>query len=169
MFQLIQSTCNIFEQLKSCIEKLTDEEYTQNLSVLQNGSISKHTRHVLEFYQILFNTIKKKEKSVCYDNRAHDTLFETCRVSTLKFLDQSISNLSSNSFNDGVLNFTSCYNKNTDTTSTTSISRELLYTLEHSVHHMAIIKIAITHHYPNITLPSTFGIAKSTIEYQKQG
>ena len=48
----------------------------------------------------------------------------------------------------------------------TSFDRELLYAIEHTIHHMAIIKMGILLHYPNITIPKNFGVAESTIQYK---
>ena len=63
-----------------------------------------------------------------------------------------------------------CYSRDGDEAVelTTSLKRELIYNIEHAVHHMAIIKIAIKESLPHIALPEDFGIAYSTIKYQKE-
>jgi len=48
----------------------------------------------------------------------------------------------------------------------TTFNRELLYAIEHTVHHMAIIKIGMLLNYPNVTVPENFGVAESTIQYK---
>jgi hypothetical protein len=45
--------------------------------------------------------------------------------------------------------------------------RELLYNLEHCIHHQALIKVAILQ-CPTVTIDANFGVARSTIEYRKQ-
>lgn len=45
--------------------------------------------------------------------------------------------------------------------------RELLYNLEHCVHHQALIKVAVLQ-FENILIDDNFGVARSTIEYRKQ-
>jgi hypothetical protein len=45
--------------------------------------------------------------------------------------------------------------------------RELLYNLEHCIHHQALIKVAVLQN-PTILLSENFGVAHSTIEYRKQ-
>jgi hypothetical protein len=45
--------------------------------------------------------------------------------------------------------------------------RELLYNLEHCIHHQALIKVAILK-CENITVDANFGVARSTIEYRNQ-
>jgi len=49
-----------------------------------------------------------------------------------------------------------------DTTST----RELVYNIEHAVHHMAIMKIGVREIASYIKLDPDFGIAASTIRYK---
>jgi len=49
-----------------------------------------------------------------------------------------------------------------------SYFRELQYNIEHAIHHMAIIKIAIGACFTEVELPANFGVAYSTVRYQKQ-
>ena len=50
----------------------------------------------------------------------------------------------------------------------TNYYRELIYNIEHAVHHMAIMKIGIHEVAPYISLPADFGVAASTIRYKKE-
>jgi hypothetical protein len=47
-----------------------------------------------------------------------------------------------------------------------SYHREIVYNLEHAIHHMAIIKIGISQS-TNVTLPDDFGVAPATIRHRK--
>jgi hypothetical protein len=58
-------------------------------------------------------------------------------------------------------------NKEEFITIETNFLRELVYNIEHAVHHMAIIKIGVREVAPQIVLPHDFGIAASTIRYQE--
>ncbi|CAN0490192.1 unnamed protein product [Phaeothamnion confervicola] len=49
----------------------------------------------------------------------------------------------------------------------TNYLRELVYNIEHAVHHMAIMKIGIREAAPYVKLTPDFGIAASTIRYQE--
>ena len=44
--------------------------------------------------------------------------------------------------------------------------REVMYNLEHAIHHHALIKVAIIH-FTDLDLPDSFGVAPSTMEYRK--
>ena len=45
--------------------------------------------------------------------------------------------------------------------------RELAYNLEHTIHHMALIRVGITE-VSGIQLSDDFGVASSTVKYRKQ-
>ena len=49
----------------------------------------------------------------------------------------------------------------------TNYNRELLYNLEHCIHHQALIKVALIQS-ETIKIDENFGVARSTIEYRKQ-
>jgi uncharacterized damage-inducible protein DinB len=56
--------------------------------------------------------------------------------------------------------------KESNETLTTTVKRELVYNIEHAVHHMALMKIGIREIAPGISLPADFGIAASTLRHQ---
>jgi hypothetical protein len=49
----------------------------------------------------------------------------------------------------------------------TTATRELVYNIEHAVHHMAIMKIGVREIASYICLAPDFGIAASTIRYKE--
>jgi len=48
----------------------------------------------------------------------------------------------------------------------TNYYRELIYNLEHTIHHMALIKVGINE-VSCIAVPEGFGIATSTIKFRR--
>jgi hypothetical protein len=48
-----------------------------------------------------------------------------------------------------------------------NVQRELVYLIEHSIHHFALVRIGIQENFPEIILPCDFGIAYSTIKYRE--
>ena len=47
-----------------------------------------------------------------------------------------------------------------------SLARELLYNVEHAIHHMALIQIAVKNALPHVDIPPHFGVAYSTVQHQ---
>ena len=45
--------------------------------------------------------------------------------------------------------------------------REVMYNLEHTIHHLALIKVGIIQ-FTEIVLPESFGVAPSTMQHRKQ-
>ena len=57
---------------------------------------------------------------------------------------------------------------NSDCTIDSTVGRELLYNLEHCIHHLALIKIGLKLVAPQIELPTHFGFARSTILHKEK-
>ena len=49
--------------------------------------------------------------------------------------------------------------------SDSSLEREVVHNIEHVIHHLAIIKIALLAYHDEITVPQAFGVAPSTLRY----
>lgn len=48
----------------------------------------------------------------------------------------------------------------------TTYYRELIYNFDHTVHHMALMRIALEYHFQK-AVASSFGVAVSTLQYQQ--
>ncbi|MES1222964.1 MAG: DinB family protein, partial [Bacteroidota bacterium] len=48
----------------------------------------------------------------------------------------------------------------------TNYNREVMYNLEHTIHHMALIRVGINE-VSQIQLPENYGVASSTIRYRQ--
>ena len=81
-------------QLQSLIlvlNQLKDQDYNLTVSTLKNGSISKHVRHVAEFYScLLFN---HPNNAVNYDNRKRNLLLEENLKYALDYITEIIDKL----------------------------------------------------------------------------
>ncbi len=160
--KILKQTSEILTQTIDLIQLLDKSEYTYPLKVLNDSSVGQHFRHIVEFYVELINGYN--HQLICYDNRKRNTNFETQQdviinefkniINTLPTFDLSrtIKVKSNHGLHDEDNSF-----------SQSSILRELIYALDHTVHHLAIIKIAIQSEYKNIDLDPNLGVAPSTI------
>lgn len=161
MTPIVNSTVTHLNQLKQVLQLLSKDQYAENLALLGNSSIGKHTRHIIEFYTCLLNGIPIK--SVNYDKRERNLELETSLAFSLEKLE-SIRDTVSSIDSDSRLWLNFEYGENAGVVDS-SLHRELVYNIEHTVHHLAIIRIAISHYYSAITLPAEIGFASSTIKH----
>lgn len=145
------------------LSQIKDEDYTASLITLKGASIGKHIRHIVEFYEcLLFNTI---DNVVNYDNRKRNLLLEENVKYTEDFITEVIDALEKIKHNSRILLISNYQEQQISMES--SIYREITYNIEHTVHHLAIISIAIPIHFNYINLSENFGYADSTIQYLK--
>ncbi|MEN7548991.1 hypothetical protein AAG747_13795 [Rapidithrix thailandica] len=165
---LQQVSLELFEQLSSLLRQLREPEFTRSLAVLNGNTIGKHFRHILEFYETML--AGKEGEVICYDQRKHDQLLEESHALALRKLKE-VSELVRQKECDYPLQLNACYStvpSSEQVLISTSYYRELMYNIEHAIHHMAIIRIALQTAFPQIEIEAGFGVARSTLRYQQQ-
>ena len=163
---LTRACTNILSQLTDLINQLGEADFTKPLESLGASTIGQHIRHTLEFF-ICFE--KGCEKGIInYDKRAHDKLIECDRYIALSTINR-INNFINSLQEEKPMRLEVGYdlNKEEFITISTNATRELVYNIEHAVHHMAIMKIGVREIAPAIKLPFDFGVAASTIRYKE--
>ena len=149
--------------VQSILSQIKDEDYNSTLTTLKGASIGKHIRHIVEFYEcLLFNNF---DNVVNYDIRKRNLLLEENIKYAENFIIEIIDALLKIESNKRVLLVSKYQDQNI--TMESSIYREITYNIEHTVHHLAIISIAIPIHFEYINLSANFGYADSTIQYLK--
>lgn len=156
---------HILRQLTDLTNQIQDQDFTRPASTLSGSTIGQHLRHTLEFFLCLEQGFH--EGLVNYDKRAHDKLVETDKHMALSAIERI--RLFVNSMKEKMLQLEVGYDVNNDefVTVETTAFRELVYNIEHAVHHMAIMKIGVREIAPYLTLDPDFGIAASTIRYKE--
>ena len=161
----IQKTiAHSFDEMKSILLQFDDELYQKELKIISDASVGQHFRHIMEFYTCF--TEAQQTNLVCYDERNRTYLWETSIIETLAILNELKSEINSIDMNK-IIQLRQNYFGESHLIKSTN-QRELMYCFDHSVHHFALIKIAIETHFPTIKVPQNFGIASSTIAFQKQ-
>ena len=160
---MIQLAKNILKQISFALNQMTDLEYTQSVELFSGASISQHTRHIIEFYTC---AIDSTHTIINFDSRQRDQTIEQDRDFSLQIIDSIIVNLDLLKEDKAIIIEAQLGGETHLLQS--SLHRELLYVVEHAVHHMAIIKMGVLLNFPHICLAPNFGVAESTIEYRKQ-
>lgn len=153
---------DLLDQLTDLLQRLPDAAYREPLAVLHGHSAGQHTRHVVEFYECLLANFDGG--TVNYDARLRNPLLETnpeAVLTTLHHIARRLERLPAEA--PLRLETEECGPVST------SLSRELCYLVEHTVHHLAILKIALNVALPHFFIPETFGVAHSTLRFREQG
>lgn len=158
---LIQSIKDNFTQIIDLLNQLDENQYCFPNPNLSNASIGEHTRHIIEMYQVLLQSYSSG--IVNYDKRERNIAIQTCLKTAKNTILSLIDSVDLENKTLQLEQGTSTVNFKVET----NYFRELLYNLEHSIHHQALIKVAVFQN-PNIQLHENFGVAKSTIEYRIQ-
>jgi hypothetical protein len=162
--QLQQAVNTVFVQLAESLAQISQQEYVQPCKTLFNNTIGQHVRHVIELFQCLEKGYD--QGVVNYEKRKRDLVIETDKELASRLLQEIYSGLGRS---DKQLTLEATYDDHaTEPLSiATNYYREVAYNLEHTIHHMALIRVGLTE-VSTITLPENFGVASSTIKYKKQ-
>ncbi len=158
---LIETSVGIVDQLIVGLHILSDVQY-QHIPNHTTSPIGGHVRHIIEFYQAFFKICTQGAQTVlCYDDRARDMRLETSKETALTALKDIKKSLSTVPDNQAHVLLSSIVNARQPMISIpTTYSRELFYLLDHTIHHMALIKMIAS--MQGLVFDQSFGLAQST-------
>jgi hypothetical protein len=164
--ELITSSKFTLNQLSDFINSIKDDVYIYPSPISGGSSIGKHIRHIIELYQSLFRDISSGV--VDYDSRNRDISIEENKMVAIDALSELIIQIEIHRESRPI------YIIENQTTTTvisnavaSSYERELMYNLEHCIHHIAIVAMIVRAEFPAIILEADFGKAYSTIRYEQ--
>ena len=158
-----QKSIEILDQLGSLVSRIPAERYVAPLACLQENSLGKHVRHIVEFFECLLEGIPQGE--VNYDLRRRNMRIETDPGFTLlqiAGIQQKIPQIQDAAFmlKADLGSGSQAYQ--------TSVFRELAFTLDHCIHHLALIRVGMQQHCPEIPMEEDLGVAFSTLRHLQQ-
>jgi hypothetical protein len=149
------------EDLRNLLYQLSDKDYVVPITYLGNSSVGSHVRHIIELFQCLLDSYE--HGILNYDNRKRDKQIESELLFAVEVINSIINEIEKENKNLSLEQLISadciCIE--------TNYFREVIYNLEHCIHHQALIKVA-AYQLENINIKENFGVAPSTIEYRKQ-
>ncbi len=159
---MIKQSIHTLLEVKSLLSTLqNNEHYIASIAILDNATIGQHTRHIIEMYECM---LIGYQTGICnYENRKRNYEIESninyannCLNALIEQIDKT----------DKTIAIEYMCDENTVIINS-SYNRELLYNLEHCIHHQALIKVALN--VMNLNVVSTnFGVAPSTLKYRLQ-
>lgn len=121
--------------------------------------MGQHVRHVIELFQALDGGYETG--LLDYDNRKRNVVIQTETDFALRCLETIREGLDRGNKTLALKTLNAAHPIETN------YERELLYNLEHCVHHQALLKVAFWELGIRIT-DETYGVAASTLIYQRQ-
>lgn len=146
--------------LVELVQNMSDEEFSKPISENHQSSIGQHARHIIEFVECLIPI--QPNEILSYDDRKRDITLESSRKLMIQKVDSILPDLQSKNDN---FSFRVKYYLGGDDycIMESNYSREALFVLDHTIHHLAIMKLAIHFSFPNLYVPDELGFTASTI------
>ena len=149
-------------ELEYLVRTISKSHYQASLSS-RSSSIGTHVRHIIEFYQCLFQGLSTGW--VNYDKRERKHSLESSPEEAMKHLEiirMKFGTIEENT----VVTLSACTGPDGREISTSSsVLRELLFLQSHTIHHLAVIALLLER--TGVTIPENLGIATSTRVYQQ--
>ncbi len=158
---LLKSISYSLDELTDLLDQLSDKAYAKACEELSNASIGEHVRHILEMFYCLQNSYDSGILN--YDNRKRNKQIQT----ETRYAKECIIGIKLGFKNENKIIYLEQIIDGTTLKIQSNYHRELLYNLEHCIHHQALIKVALFKR-KNLFVNENFGVARSTIEYRKQ-
>lgn len=164
---LLETNRSWLRQAAALVGSIDDTVYGTSPIGLEPHRAGGHLRHILEFYECFLDGCGRAY--IDYDSRKRDARVETsrdaaqarirdisARLELLQSLayDRRVWVKAEASEGDGILG----------NVLASTIGRELQALSSHTVHHFALMAVALKGH--GVTLPADFGVAPSTLRHQ---
>jgi len=159
---LINDSIGVLTDAKVFLKQITREQYNLPVAIMSDSTIGQHTRHFIEFYQCLL--VQAPHQHINYCLRKRDAKIEQTPQVAIAAIDDILPKLNQLSLNTGIKLQTQ---KEGGNILESTIARELHYNVEHCIHHLALIRVALNVVAIDLSLPNSFGLAPSTIQHRK--
>ncbi|GAB9463352.1 hypothetical protein Gpo141_00000815 [Globisporangium polare] len=175
----------ILEQHKTLLRSLDDATYTFPSALLQ-ASVGQHTRHSLDHLRkpieaLLASTASANdavdagadaELVIRYDLRQRNTVIEHDRnaaIDQIERLQGDIRAVDDSALRRPLRAAFMLSGDGHEFAFESTLSRELAFGVHHCIHHNALSKVLLRHHFPELPLPPDFGMAPSTTNFINTG
>lgn len=162
MISIFRKSTEALNSLVNVLLQLQDNNrYANPCSALSNATIGQHTRHIVELYQCLIAGYTAGE--INYDDRNRNSLYENDIAATIHAVKEIQLTLEKPDKKVNVF----CKADDEMVCIESNYYREVLYNLEHCIHHQALIKVALLL-IKDLSIADDFGVAPSTLQYRQQ-
>ncbi len=161
-----EGTLLITSQMFTLLDRIPRYVYTRPVSLFHGSTVGQHFRHILEFYTCLLEGSsadyvnygsRKRNEAISEDPCVAKEILESI-TSALHGLETS-----------RIVKVQSEFSEMDDAHPIymSSIGRELQYAFDHAVHHLAIIRMGLEAHFPEVPVDTDLGVAPSTLKHRR--
>ena len=162
MTSVFNKSAAALNSLADALQQLPEQSlYTNTCEALSNATIGQHTRHIIELYQCLIEGYPGGK--INYDERKRNQLYENDIPAAIEVIRAIQQNLEQPDKEVSIF----CGTDDNSVCIESNYYREVLYNLEHCIHHQALIKVALLS-IKNINIADVFGVAPSTLQYRQE-
>lgn len=164
---LIEANVTWLRQALTLVESISHEAFTTSPKDFAPHKVGSHLRHILEFYECFLDDVESSH--IDYDARKRDESVERSRIAAAGRIRSIIQRLQSTAAlrGDSTL-FVRMEDveagKFQDPFLYSSVSRELQTLSSHTIHHFALIAVALRLHGAEVD--PDFGVAPSTLRFR---
>lgn len=154
----------VLQQFADVLERASDEQFVQQPVGVIVSSLGGHVRHCLDHFGAFLTGAESG--FVDYDHRERGTDVERDRRAALlaiRHLQERLASVDDSAHTRSVRVRAMICGDGTSLTSTSTVGRELVFVLSHTIHHNALI--AAICKTLGIPLPERFGYAPATIAH----
>lgn len=162
-------THSLFEDAGIYLRAIDAATYAKPIDLLFGSTIGQHTRHYIEFYQCMIAQGSAGD-TINYDRRLRNKAIQRQPEAALQAMEAICEALLQGQ-ETSTLAFEADFSQDGSACLRleSNFHREWIYNIEHTIHHLAIIKIGLKLEIPDLILPENFGVAPSTIRYKQPG
>ena len=157
----VSSLLDLLHEMRSMIERIDDESYTAPAPGRCTSGIGRHVRHCLDHIGAL---VEGTHCGLCaYDRRARGTAVETCRIAAVRRildLETDLLRMTTEPLDASIAIETQLDTDGSCLVTTSTVGRELIFVISHTIHHNALIAHLLAEH--SIDVGARFGYAPAT-------
>jgi len=159
---LIEQNLSLLTQAHEILTLLPEMFYRLSNEKTFGASPGAHFRHILQYYEALLAGLPGGV--INYDTRDRSSPIETNLADALAACDRIFAALAALPDSDRAVQTIQNQNsREAATPENSSLRRELAFLVSHTVHHFALVAVAIRMN--GFTVPRYFGYAPATIQY----
>jgi hypothetical protein len=162
--ELQKAVHDVFVLLADSLNRLEEDQYHFPCKNLSGNTVGQHVRHIIEMFQCLDKGWISGE--VDYEKRIRDRRIETDRSFAVELLEEIARQISKENKSLYLLTYYDELRTEPEKIGT-NYYREIAYNLEHTIHHMALIRIGLRE-LGDMAVDDSYGVASSTLKYRKQ-